>query len=691
MIADVVDYINSSNGTYADRVKSYMRYRKVSLADKIPGVDSEQEDTAIHYDYTPYCMRKRVEGTVFGITEAQKRLSNITSPSHLEAYFIFANSLGMKGGYNDDIDYFNIIARSSAVWILDELTLSGKIEEIYQYLQPLDDEQYKENFFFPMIHPMYEDPLIDELTYLIRHRNTSKKSAGPSFGSLIWQSDKPDKDEKSKKLREAFNAVIALIDPNSIKSAVQNYENKIWEFYRIAFSIWDAKEKCENKIFKEIEELQHSMNSMLGVAKSQNVLLRQNTVAPPPLLESMPSKDCDKNQIKIKHLENKLDKLEHVTLTCISLPNDREKLAKSLKGVIPAALAEELISFHVTDPFESAFALLYLMDQKSLTPWFYYGSISVAYTLRDQLPFDTIIKQHAKPVRISEWDDALYQHRYKGYRFSDRTDASGSPVEREYAKNLSQLIFTNTLSLIPRVAPELANMADFLAEFGELTEREKEAYSLLSYALVSGQIRAYSVSEYQFEEEIKQEFEENTTPDESEEDSAQLAAENKRLRERNKELIERLASTLASRREDGKQIYSLRRRFEQQEKELSDLREAVFALENSTEQEVSVDTSIHYPYMTDGKIVSFGGHQTWLNEMRKKLPNVTFVGPDFLPNIELIRNADVVWLQTNCMPHSNFFRIINVIRQAEIPLRYFTYTGTDKCAEQIVRSTKNQK
>ena len=397
--------------------------------------------------------------------------------------------------------------------------------------------------------------------------------------------------------------------------------------------------------------------------------------------------DFNRRQTEIRRLDNEIDRLKGVTLTCLSLPNDREKTVKSLKGIISIEKAKELIAFHVEDPFEIAFAILYLMDTNSIIPWYYFGSVSVGYTMCDQLPYDARPRIPEKPIKLSGWNSALYQHRYKGYRFKDRTDVLGELVMRDYAKNLSQLVFSNTLSLIPRVVPEQADLTEYFNDLGELSEHEKEAYSLLSYALVAGQLRTDSVHEYQAVQAARQFLEDNQEEIvlQVNDEDKQLRADNDRLRAKNRELIEMVSGILADHKSESKQVQLLQHQIELQEKELSDLREAVYLLKNNTINEAPADESIRYPYATSGKIVSFGGHDTWLKEMRKKLPNVMFIAPDSLPNIDLIRNADIVWLQTNCLSHADFFRIINIVRQNGIPLRYFSFAGTEKCAEQLVK------
>lgn len=244
MIKDIVDNMGGYKEAYPDKVKALMKNMRNSLTGGLPGFEPDvTENSIVRYDYDTYCLKKRIEGTVSGITEARKRLSDILSTVQLDAMFAFSNSLIMKGGYNHEVDHFNLVALSSAIWILDELLLSGNIDEIYQYLPMCDEDNYNETFCLPVKHPVYEDDLIFSLVYLIRHRNTSKAIGECDTGTLVWKQAKADSDEKSLEYRLAFDSIIALLNPETVKEAVHHFEEKVWEFYRISFSIMAAVEK----------------------------------------------------------------------------------------------------------------------------------------------------------------------------------------------------------------------------------------------------------------------------------------------------------------------------------------------------------------------------------------------------------------------------------------------------------------
>ena len=124
--------------------------------------------------------------------------------------------------------------------------------------------------------------------------------------------------------------------------------------------------------------------------------------------------------------------------------------------------------------------------------------------------------------------------------------------------------------------------------------------------------------------------------------------------------------------------------------ELHDLRELVYNQQNNLFDDHSTATGIDFPYRTDRRIVVFGGHDSWSKEMKPKFPDVRFIDRTMLQNTDLIRKAEVILVQTNAIAHSHYYKIIDEVRKYGIPLRYFTYSGVGKCAEQIVNDDVNR-
>ena len=133
-----------------------------------------------------------------------------------------------------------------------------------------------------------------------------------------------------------------------------------------------------------------------------------------------------------------------------------------------------------------------------------------------------------------------------------------------------------------------------------------------------------------------------------------------------------------------KQMAEMEERIASERQELTDLRELVFHQQEEVYYEDTEVSEISFPYNAAKRIVVFGGHDSWAREIKQKLPNVRFIDRTMQPNAELIRRADVVWIQTNSLSHSYYYKIIDEVRKHHVPVRYFSYASAAKCAEQIV-------
>jgi len=669
-------------GNYATKVRSMFSHFKKSIP-------LEKRD---HYDYTQFSFDKRIDIAINGIDNVKAHLKGVCSDSELEAYFAVSNMLVMRGGYNHAVDYCNSASLAAAIWILDQLTLAGKLKDSYQFLPDISDEELEEEFLIPIVnHPVYDNNLILSVVKLIRLRNTNEDIKEKKYGSIMSNTGKAITTPTRN--RQAFESVIGLIDKHAINRATKQYEDDIWNFYSLAFRMYKLIDDKVAKLERELEEVQNSnLNNLFP--KNRSAL-----VAPHSGLKAL-NNGLYQDTGRIYTLMGELDRLEDITLTELSLVNDREKTVRKLRKLIPASknLGEELLSFRVADPFESAFALLYLLDTGDPLPWYYYGSISVAYTMCDQFPYDVALDKKVidfnRPVLTSGLNDVLYTHKYKGYRWPEKTDASGEPVQRENAKNLAQMLYLMSGSLIPRVIPHENLLDNFFDDVEALTEREKEAFSLLIFTLNSGHLRDNGYTWHRLENELESdksnEIETEEAKNNSVDEADDLITENKRLKDKNARLISILRESLLQSRNDQKMLEAATDEYKRQRIELSDLREKIFLLTHEDTEEKPDDIEVEYPYYSRKRIVSFGGHVSWINEMKKKLPNVVFVSPDVLPNIDLIRRADEVWIQTNCISHKDYYRIMDTLKNVGKQIRYFVYSGVGKCAEQLVKSCENK-
>ena len=626
-----------------------------------------------HYDYVTARFNKRITSTEKYVDRAQKELVELGDKVFVRENYIFSNTLICCGGYNY-LDRMHSLTLAASIWILDQLTLQGNINEVFPHLcEHVPEEEFITHM---VIHPSYDYSLLERLAYTVANRNGTGCQYGQ--GSLTFDlTENEKKTLKNSPSRMAFDAIINLLNPEAIQAAVDSYEQKIWEFYRIAFRIKKTVEDHQEALDKAVDALQAEVNAV--AAKPRPNLLLLNSAQQLPELPRIP---------ELEAITRKLERAQKVadafytrscqlTLTDLALVNEREKVCAKFSDILPETLRQDLVNFCVEDPFETCFAILYLLDSGSLIPWNYYGAISVAYTTEDQLPFNTSGVEPGSPVQNRSFNEKLYRHHYSGYRWANATDVDGEPVHRQHGKNLSQIVFANTMAVFPRVTAETTQIDTMLEELEIKDDAQRELFSLLMHTMFAGYLKPTELSR---EEEEQEEILPVNHLDPNE-----LAAEIARLHREVKILKTAVHMEEDKYRAEVRKNTGLRMKNENLLRELTDLREMVFLSQNGIDEVPIVAPTVTLPHKTTRKILSYGGHDSWLKAIKPLLPGVQFVNPDVQPNRDLIRNADEIWIQTNCLSHAAFYKIIDIVRTDNKQVRYFKYASAEKCAVQLAQ------
>ena len=96
-----------------------------------------------------------------------------------------------------------------------------------------------------------------------------------------------------------------------------------------------------------------------------------------------------------------------------------------------------------------------------------------------------------------------------------------------------------------------------------------------------------------------------------------------------------------------------------------------------------------FPYEDKRDTLVFGGHETWVKALKPMLKGkIRFVSKELVFDISIIRSAEVIWIQTNAIPHKAYNRIVDAARKHSKPVRYFMYASAAKCAEQIAENDR---
>ncbi len=120
-------------------------------------------------------------------------------------------------------------------------------------------------------------------------------------------------------------------------------------------------------------------------------------------------------------------------------------------------------------------------------------------------------------------------------------------------------------------------------------------------------------------------------------------------------------------------------------KEIKGLKRIVFSRVNGEEGATGSTEQISFPYTVKQRVVIFGGHDSWSKAIRPLLRNVRFISKESSPQADVIRKADVVWIQTNALSHADYDKIMETARAYRIAVKYFTSASAERCARDVVR------
>ena len=351
--------------------------------------------------------------------------------------------------------------------------------------------------------------------------------------------------------------------------------------------------------------------------------------------------------------------------------------------------AEAMCNFPIEDPYELCFAILYLLDQNDDYAWVYSFMTGVVCRAASMLPwgFERYVEDFdGFWFNDGEWIPSLplnpewYETIYAGEEYDDDTDPHDVSV--------AQIIYQNTGAILPR------NMHRFNDAFRTLKKRGlKPSHASMVCALMN--VLGEASRQRQYDPRVEDDLDwDDIIQSEKTEKPDSVAEENERLKKELAQLKEQAKkanySLSRENRELKDQLEKASETVGEMRQELADLRDVVFNQQNVSEEEKVEESKITFPYRTTRRLVALGGHDSWLREIKFKLPDVRFVGDD-ISSPEIIRRADVVWIQTNCIGHKSYYTIIDLARKYGRKVRYFAYASATKCAEQVVEEENTVK
>lgn len=648
------------------KVKSVFQ-RNVDMAYKVQR--THKSDFVERYDLTDVNCKRRIKAVMNLLPEFKERYGK--QYPELEMEEDLANIASLPVMTYDSIERSASLCLGAALWMLDRAWESETILEVSDLLP----ESYSGVDCVDVYDTRFHHSVFKKMLLVIQTRYGKDKSKYVVPESIF---DKRDPED-------AFHKIMALLPPERIELAVENLKQKFWEWADLYFDVLSPMVKELNRLDEAMDRLEDQMREYLDrkPKKPDFAALKDLTLMDDrPLIGRLSEEEQMIRQME--GLEEKHKKAEHriYNLHFVSLSAGVHG-KKQIAECVGDNFAEAFCNFHIDDPYEICFAILYLLDQDDDYAWVYSFMTAVVCRAAAMLPWglelysemdDGIWFQDNEWIEPKPFDPEWYETKYAGELYEDDDDP--------HDVSLAQLVYQYTGAVLPRDMNRFDGLKKELRAKGL---KPSQVSTLCAMMNVIGEVSRQRFDFSKYADQDDWDAEEEAVTEDLASENEKLKAELAKLRKQAKEANYNLSR---ENRELKDQLEKMEAGAGELRQELADLREVVFNQQNGAEEEKAEESKISFPYHTSRRLVAFGGHDSWLREIKFKLPDVRFMSDD-ISSPEIIKRADVVWIQTNCIGHKSYNIIIDLARKYSRKVRYFAYASATKCAEQVVEEEEN--
>ena len=719
------EYEQSSNAKQKEIVQQAY-YASQKLANKRLQKTSKLLDGN---DCDPIRLKRRINATLASLDELYSKIADICVdvPDYFSITEEWAqlNAMGTQG--YDCEEEQTTASLGAAIWILDQLREQGRIHDAIR-LMPKDNGPLDEIYIPPVWDPCHSDEVHLGMLYIIQKRNedcigakTVKQKTGDTEVLNRFFMDRLTAEGKQKQdvpSRNRWEKILAMIPQEQIDEAVSYYEEVYWDWIRRFFTCRNIYLQQELQLQQERKEYFEALEQKASAIMKQHEEMKKN----PPKLEdfSFPYSSVQSSlsipqntpMAELLRLKTNMDiddaafeERENALYASIDDLPGMLRYAHSVEfwkmiETSGEAIREVWKDFYIAQPYAYLFAHLYLLDSGSDLPWLYFPGVCLFSKAASELPWAHCNYDDECDNIWNHWDEEtgdivhgpLERTLPKRVKIPElenwyRMDYVDKSMDEQFAfshYNLSQIVFEITGGIMPRNPERYFSALSDLDQFG--INGKKTVHPLIYVMSLLGESRRQS-------RDWRLEIDDSLTDRDSEEPGKYGETESPdELKQKIAELRSQLDHAKKIAYESGREVREEKKRREKleeklamEQQELADLRVLIFQQQEQNYQQETVASSISFPYKTTLRTVVFGGHDSWAREIKPKLPGVRFIDREMIPNAELIRRADVVWIQTNAISHAFFYKIIDEVRKYNVPLRYFSFASASRCAEQLAQ------
>ena len=586
----------------------------------------------------------------------------------------------------DEIDRRNDLLLAAAIWILDTLREDHYLYQVEMNLLPelTEDEAQEIPAYLNADDSEYSLSLLTKTVYVLAHRNDDCNvytSKNEKKRTILDEATARNKNRQDVPSRMRFEKLISELKKERIEEAVQEFKDKYWFIARCYFAGLKKNHEERDKLIRSHDRLIRKLN---GYSDNNKIHIKIKPGEKPEESERINS------IVELNHALSRCAEALELGVTekedytgCFSeaaAMNPEER-----REVMSEEFDERFRSFRIENPYRLAFALLYLADRGDDLIWMYYFGTALAQMTADTLPW-----------RYSAADDDLFME--EDEQNEEKTDVvlpdfyemkygNDDLDHYEERTNLAQQIFRLSGVIVPRNYDLSEWDTEYWNEIG-VSEEEQKLIGVGAGFLKAMNFRR--TDEFKDPSDTADAAQE-TAADHPDSQSKIQELEHRilTLRKENKMLKEASWTAQNQNAKLSEKLEKAYRDAQSDKDELAKLREAIFLLQNP-ESEIP-DETVPLPFEVKRRVVICGGHDSFIKQFNQLITgNVRYLN-NVKINEELIRNADEIWIQTNAISHSDYYKIVNLCRKSKQPLNYFRYASARKCAEQVVKQyTENE-
>ena len=597
--------------------------------------DFDEEEVIGSFHYTEKELKKRVLASMRFAFEAMDRFNKYEQDE------VFAQVITYCAKPLAAYDYIHQIhstEQAFAIWALDILREEDKVEELYDLLP----KEYAYSGAVACIVG-YSESLLNKLAYVC--------------------------ENKDKETKETFEKILSLLPTEELERAESYFEGMLWALMDIYIPVAMDNLSKMDSLMAQVEQ---AKKNTLSVGLNLMGDLKVDQAEIERLLEEM----------NIYYAIEDANGMCMVDFGAVK----PELIRKNFKQFA----RKEMFDFHIEDPY-SICAMYHIHQFRRDDRFWVMGpmlSLLEMATLR--LPWSAPLDFNEETKDKKDVGGESYRLQYKSEDFDLCTDSNRLMNEAQIVYHLTQgAIMPRKLKAFDAVRlilesqgaskEQINSILNYANAYSSLADLKDDDFAELDIE----ELLDYKDDQDIDEQDIQAPVE--SLSDTQSEQKPDYLAELERVKQENKRLRGEVHHFERLLQKEHEKFKAQNEQYKREHAELVDLRNIIFKQETGENiSEPDSKLAIEYPYTTKKNICVFGGHDSWRKVIKPMFTNVRFIHKDTIPNVDLIKNSDMIWIQPNSLAHAYYYSIIDIVRTHNIPVRYFSYASAAKCAEQLV-------